>query len=209
MDDRAGQKATIGKFGLGQKSVFHLCDAFFFLGASKSENFEIADFLNPWEDIQGNDSKHPNWGQLVESDASLIKDYLKKLILEPAYFILWIPLRKKTDQSIIVKEFLGDKSPQELFINDLATQIGVLLPLLRSLREIQYWLPDSQDNLTSQFHLLLEGSRRIYPSETEEVPIEDCQFNGNILDKLSGQTLQFAGRESILNILDDEEKLKP
>jgi len=42
---------------------------------------EIADFLNPWEDIQGNDSKHPNWGQLVESDASLIKDYLKKLIL--------------------------------------------------------------------------------------------------------------------------------
>ncbi|HID99705.1 MAG TPA: hypothetical protein EYP59_05370 [Thiotrichaceae bacterium] len=96
-----------------------------------------------------------------------------------------------------------------MFINDLATQIGVLLPLLRSLREIQYWLPDSQDNLTSQFHLLLEGSRRIYPSETENEPIDNCQFNGNILDKLSGQTLQFAGRESILNILDDEEKLKP
>jgi len=208
MDDRAGQKATIGKFGLGQKSVFHLCDAFFFLGASKSENFEIADFLNPWEDTQGNDSRHSDWGKFVEPDGSLIKDYLKPLILEPSYFILWIPLRKKTDKPIIVKEFLGDKSPQELFINDLANEIGVLLPLLRSLREINYWLP-SQDNLTSQFHLLLEGSRRIYPSEAENDPIDDCQFSGNILEEVTGDNLQFAGRESILNIVEDEGKLKP
>ncbi|RKZ38828.1 MAG: hypothetical protein DRQ41_11445, partial [Gammaproteobacteria bacterium] len=209
MDDRAGQKATIGKFGLGQKSIFHLCDAFFFLGASESEDFEIADFLNPGEDTQGNDLKHPDWGQFVESDGSLIKDYLKNILLEPSYFILWIPLRKKTDKSIIVKEFLGDKSPQELFINDLANEIGVLLPLLRSLRKIHYWLPDSQDNLISQFHLLLEGSRRIYPSEAENDPIDDYQFNGNILEEVTGDKLQFAGQESILNIVKDEEKLKP
>lgn len=37
MDDRAGQKATIGKFGLGQKSVFHRC--FLFFGCFKIRKF--------------------------------------------------------------------------------------------------------------------------------------------------------------------------
>jgi hypothetical protein len=210
MDDRAGQKATIGKFGLGQKSVFHLCDAFFFLGASESEHFETANLLDPWADRQGNDSNHPDWKPFAKADETLIKEYLnKKITLPPSYFILWIPLRQKTDQSIIVKEFPGDKSPQELFINDLANDIGVLLPLLRSLTEIHYWLPNRQKNLKRQFHILLKGSRRIYPSNAETDPIGDFQFNGNILEKITGSKIQFTGQESLLDIGEHEKKLKP
>ena len=32
LNSKAGDAATIGKFGLGMKSVFHLCEAIFFMG---------------------------------------------------------------------------------------------------------------------------------------------------------------------------------
>ncbi|HIE02985.1 MAG TPA: hypothetical protein EYP59_22340 [Thiotrichaceae bacterium] len=208
MDDRAEQKATIGKFGLGQKSVFHLCDAFFFLGASQSENFQTANLLNPWATEPNNDPRHPDWKPFVKDDEQLIKDYLKKITLPTSYFILWIPLRQKNDQSIIVKEFPGEHSPEELFINDLADDISVLLPLLHSLTEIHYWLPNRQNHLKRQFHILLKGECRLYPSNAENDPIGDFQFNGNILEKITGKNSQFAGQESLLDIGEYENQLK-
>jgi len=208
MDDRAEQKATIGKFGLGQKSVFHLCDAFFFLGASQSENFQTANLLNPWATEPNNDPRHPDWQPFVKDDEQLIKDYLKKITLPASYFILWIPLRQKNDQSTIVKEFPGEYSPEELFINDLDNDISVLLPLLHSLTEIHYWLPNRQNHLKRQFHILLKGERRLYPSNAENDPIGDFQFNGNILEKITGKNSQFAGQESLLDIGEYENQLK-
>jgi hypothetical protein len=208
MDDRAEQKASIGKFGLGQKSVFHLCDAFFFLGASQSENFQTANLLNPWATEPNNDPRHPDWKPFLKEDERLIKDYLKKITLPASYFILWIPLRQKNDQSIIVKAFPGEHSPEELFINDLANDISVLLPLLHSLTEIHYWLPNRQNHLKRQFHILLKGERRLYPSNAEKDPIGDFQFNGNLLEKITGKNSQFVGQESLLDIGEYENQLK-
>ena len=41
---KASKQSTIGKFGLGLKSVFHWCEAFFYFW-SEQDTFEI---LNPW-----------------------------------------------------------------------------------------------------------------------------------------------------------------
>jgi len=47
---KAMDVAKIGKFGLGLKSIFHLCEAFFFVGPNGRGNDAryIFDVLNPW-----------------------------------------------------------------------------------------------------------------------------------------------------------------
>ncbi len=45
---KAGESGTIGKFGLGMKSVFHLCEAFFYVAFDGEKNH--SEFLNPWDD---------------------------------------------------------------------------------------------------------------------------------------------------------------
>jgi hypothetical protein len=46
-DTRAGEKEAIGKFGLGMKSVFHWCEAFFYV--ARGENGYVSnECINPW-----------------------------------------------------------------------------------------------------------------------------------------------------------------
>lgn len=46
---KGGDRATVGRFGLGQKAVFHLCDAFVALAWIGDE--PALKVLNPWEEI--------------------------------------------------------------------------------------------------------------------------------------------------------------
>ncbi|MFZ1681822.1 MAG: hypothetical protein WAT70_12460, partial [Rhizobiaceae bacterium] len=46
LNAKAGDSGAIGKFGLGMKSVFHLCESFFYLASHGGELSQ--DFLNPW-----------------------------------------------------------------------------------------------------------------------------------------------------------------
>ena len=46
---KADDDATIGKFGFGQKAVFHLCDAFAVHAFGREEPF--SDVVNPFEDV--------------------------------------------------------------------------------------------------------------------------------------------------------------
>ncbi|MDB9532719.1 hypothetical protein PN496_14400 [Nodularia spumigena CS-1038] len=47
VDANAGNKGKIGKFGLGQKSIFHFCEAFFFIARSENIPEGCGRFLNP------------------------------------------------------------------------------------------------------------------------------------------------------------------
>ena len=58
-EDEVGK---IGTFGIGLKSVFHICEAFLYMGAEKSE--WRAGVLNPWAGTGENgdaDPLHPDW----------------------------------------------------------------------------------------------------------------------------------------------------
>jgi hypothetical protein len=69
-DLNVGNTAKIGKFGLGQKSIFHFCEAFFYVAHSHhlSGTPERGRFLNPWANSTNPvlpDDKHPDWKQLT------------------------------------------------------------------------------------------------------------------------------------------------
>ena len=87
----------IGTFGIGLKSVFHICEAFLYIGAEKSA--WRAGVLNPWagtgESNKEMDPLHPDWDKvddrpLQAAAAELIGNTDNGLLL-------WIPLRGPED----------------------------------------------------------------------------------------------------------------
>ena len=85
---------SVGKFGLGLKSVFHLCEAFFyFYGETLGSKYEIRCFemLNPWLGPNG-DEIHHGWDDYPQSLPDLMAKRLQPF-LDERWFVLWLPLR--------------------------------------------------------------------------------------------------------------------
>lgn len=149
---KAGEDSTIGKFGLGMKSVFHLCEAFIYVACDGKDVY--SEFLNPWDDGD-KESEHPHmdwdqvWNEQQNNDISYIQQaFADYLDADNHWFLLWIPLRSKAhlqanngeEYGSIINSFPGD-DPKELdFLKEegLVEKLGGLLPLLSNLQEIRF-----------------------------------------------------------------------
>ena len=82
----------VGTFGIGLKSVFHICEAFLYMGAEKSE--WRAGVLNPWAGTGENgdaDPLHPDWDRI---DVGRLRSVTTELLGDTENaLLLWIPLR--------------------------------------------------------------------------------------------------------------------
>src|SRR5665213_2374643 len=88
LNTKAGDVATIGKFGLGMKSVFHLSEAIFFIAEGEGGLYQ--ELLSPW----GTEFR-PDW-DLSEAQQGLLLESVRKDCLaavgwntEPTPFILY------------------------------------------------------------------------------------------------------------------------
>jgi hypothetical protein len=212
IDANAGDKGKIGKFGLGQKSIFHFCEAFFYIARSGDiPNGECGDFINPWATPDGKDRRRPEWIELNEVDHEHLKKYLidRKLIkhTDNQYFLLWVPFRQRPDdERCILANYYDDKnSIQDSLPNDMDIKIGQLLPLLRHLTDIQYWVEDDTRKLQQKFNVCLDYSvhleRFIYPNNDDDALLpNEHRLKGKVT--VSKQTITFAGIERILPAAD-------
>lgn len=170
LSSKAGSKLAVGKFGLGLKSIFHLCEAFFYLASSSEVASPVAHIVNPWADDYGHDRFHKDWDVFAEADQAIIKSHFKALMDTEQYFYLWIPLRREGQlgkHHPIRPHYPGDQTkPDTFFPNHLPTQLATLIPLLRSLKKITGWTDENSSLITSKpsFTVALTGStRRRYP----------------------------------------------
>ena len=211
IDANAKDKSKIGKFGLGQKSIFHFCDAFFYIARSKSIPDGCGEFINPWADTNGKDSKRTDWVEISENDRKNLEKYLTQRQLVNSensdYFLLWVPLRQRTaDGRSILAKYYDEKSIQAYLPEDMEARIGQLLPLLRHLKSVRYWLEDKNNQLQQQFSVSLDSQsalkRCIHPNEnSEEQEGDEQELQGKVI--LSSDTtktgIAFAGKEKILS----------
>jgi len=198
VDFNAGNSSKIGKFGLGQKSVFHFCEAFFYIASSSqlSEKSKSYRFLTPWAD----------GSPMSDSDKLAVENYLKNIFLKEEnnysqYFILWLPLRSSNQPRCILPNIYDCQTIQEHFPIDASIKIGKLLPLLNSLESIYYWIPNDQNNLIKSFKVEIEDSQQrfSYPKAGENF----CE--SNLCEHLSGSIqvsdsikMSYAGIEATL-----------
>jgi len=87
LSNRASEKSTIGKFGLDLKSVFHLCEAFFYLASvfpdtsDRSSKSPGGSVLNPWS--SGPDVPiyiHADWDFFSETAQQQIVEQLRPVL---------------------------------------------------------------------------------------------------------------------------------
>jgi hypothetical protein len=88
--------AKVGRFGIGLKSVFHVCEAIVYVGAEGGVLRPGA--LNPWAGTgdHGNaDPVHPDWDNVDDEDLARLQKVARSLL--GAFddgLVQWIPLRK-------------------------------------------------------------------------------------------------------------------
>lgn len=207
------EQDAIGKFGLGLKSVFHLCEAFFYIGSEiPNPESKRADIFNPWEDRDG-DRYHPEWGKFEPEDCKKVKETLRKIIEQPEYqsqwFILWIPLRQISHKTIkleeegielgcIKKDFFNEDIPS--FLSEEATKLEftLLLPLLHSLKTIRYWKNDLDCGKQKYLIAIKSGERR-HAALSKLNPSEPHALKGtvNLTSTSSCIDFEFIGQEII------------
>jgi hypothetical protein len=96
--------AKVGRFGLGLKSLFHLCEAFIYLGRDDQESGRACvGALNPWAGTDPvkpkADPRYPAWDIVTDDDYQLLAELGERLLPEfaRAGLLLWVPLRRVTD----------------------------------------------------------------------------------------------------------------
>jgi hypothetical protein len=130
-----GEKTCIGKFGLGLKSVFHLCEAFFFVtsGASRSGYADPnhVGLLNPWYKIRS------QWNEVTKTDLERLAHKVPSGGSD--WFALWLPLRTKdqADGHCIHRAVLELADANRLLARDSLVSLVPALPLLRSVRHVE------------------------------------------------------------------------
>ena len=122
--------SKIGTFGIGLKSIFHICEAFLYIGAEKSE--WRAGVLNPWAGTGGNgdaDPLHTDWDKIDESEVEQLRSVTTKLLGTTSDgLLLWIPLRHPDhrDRGADGRQFgLGERCPKP---DDLCDWFGSPAP---------------------------------------------------------------------------------
>ena len=164
---KASNQSTIGKFGLGLKSVFHLCEAFFYCW-SEQDAFKI---LNPWH---GEASPyHEDWE--LDETSSIASGARQAIVgrLEsarvlncPNWFCLWIPLRQEQhcgEVPAIVEEYPGNERKRQESILGLnpAHEVSKTLPMLRHLKSVSTWNVGTDGRSEMLFQVNLdEGAAR-------------------------------------------------
>nr|MDZ8016370.1 hypothetical protein [Nostoc sp. ZfuVER08] len=210
IDLNAKDSAKIGKFGLGQKSIFHLCEAFFYIARSEllRGNPYRFQFINPW--ANPTDPKQPTWKQLTVKDKEIVENYLSnQALLGKQYFILWIPLRRKEadNNRCIVDNYYDERLIEKDFPKNMGEKITTLLPMLRSLQEVHYWLLNDVGHLQEEFHVSLDAEAECCSYPKSEAPnqkdipkMERSLFGCISLRNRNAQTIitNYAGREAIL-----------
>ena len=120
----------IGTFGIGLKSVFHICEAFLYLGADRSE--WRAGILNPWAGTGGSgdaDPLHPDWDKIGEIDVERLRSVTAELLGETGNgLMLWIPIRRPEHLDRGAKDLpfgMGERCPKP---DDLCAWFGCSAP---------------------------------------------------------------------------------
>jgi hypothetical protein len=205
LGSKASNENAIGKFGLGMKSLFHLCEAFFYLSDQWSiDNDFHSNIFNPWGGLR------ERWENFSNTDKALIQEQLEEVInalkdvtKTQTWFTVWVPLRKRSsnDDGSIIEYYPGDDGNLPDFILDenMGVKLGQLLPLLKGLNSLSIWQPEdgSNQNLqcTSRIKLNEGAVRRQF-----HAPIIESKLAGKILlESGKGQyQIEYAGYEDLL-----------
>ena len=198
LSSKAADSSSIGKFGLGMKSVFYLSEAFFFVAFDENGQQVDADLRSPWSAHDGlhqdglhQDGLHQDWDKFDRADIDRIADHVKSLAWNSRWFCLWLPLRRKCDLNDIdpiESYYPGDMAQDELLGQRQAEQLSVLIPMLSHLSRIEFRVGDATHNVHTEIRIGETSTRRTSLSKLKELPSgKPHLFNGEVNSRVDSK----------------------
>ena len=193
---KAADSAAIGKFGLGQKSVFHICDAFLVYAYDTGTTFSRV--INPFLNVRvaGNVSRTwepPGDGNLADADLKLLRNAVASEFPDRG-LLLWFPLRRADLLPVPEMGFSTNiPDPSETIgeltrVDDIALTITALLHLER--------VQIRDDGATRRvIHLERNSKRLLGPTVWQN---GTRKFSGAVSVQPSQTVRRYVGREAIL-----------
>lgn len=91
---KATDQDAVGRYGLGQKSVFHICDAFIVAGHQYETG--VAPFVvNPFQNTGKAGDACLSWNELPDSDTALLTHAVDRPVHAKSRLFMWFPLRRE------------------------------------------------------------------------------------------------------------------
>lgn len=182
---------AIGRFGIGQKSVFQICEAFFFVGQDTNGDLHF-DVLDPWDD--GVDHSLPVWPAFAEEDRERVTAEIQQLLpAKKGWFVLWLPLREESHRpaGTFITKFL----PQTRDLEFDPAQVARVAPTLAWVSRIRSWRRASGSALRAEWELEADGERLSRPrAESQQ---RTRALHGTV--RLGGtDLLSFKGQERLV-----------
>lgn len=144
---KVGDAGSVGKFGLGLKSVFNFAELLFFAdfrldpqsphdfgeyGRGESAHFDV---LSPWLTGPGRKARE-HWEPFVVADRHRLGETLQALGVAQG-FAVWVPLRHRADDALGVVRAVYD---EDIDVSEkrLKDELLRTFPLLQHLRRIEF-----------------------------------------------------------------------
>lgn len=150
--NKGSDEEKIGKFGLGMKSVFHLCETFFIFGHQSNGVAEkqIVEFFDPWDnkdDLDAMPEPHPQWRKEFNNSRvaiwQTVNDKLKEFHnFGEDWFALWLPLRQREQcnggSGALLDYFPLESNAKEWFTVGDFRKVSGMMPFFKHLRKINF-----------------------------------------------------------------------
>lgn len=193
--------AAIGKYGLGMKSILHLCEGFFCL-ASENQPVKVdarAELVTPWAERES----HELWSEHRDANEALHSRITQWPHGCTRWFCVAIPLRRPQHEVEGKALFPGEHREVEEVLRAVSpNEIADLLPLLRNLRTVSIWdWQAGEFTARSEIGIVEAGSKHRVTVEIK--PGEQRPLDGEVaIRQLNGQSTEgharFAGIEASL-----------
>ena len=186
----------IGTFGIGLKSVFHVCEAFLYMGAE--ESVWRAGVLNPWAgtgESRDTDPLHPDWDVVEGIDLERLRSVTTELLGETdSSLLLWIPLRRHEhrDRGAEGRRYgLGEHCPRS---DELCTWFDRSAPAamllaqcghLQTIETSRIAGPEDLGNRVKLMRVTRQASGWLGRYRDENLPFHDRAFEGAIASEES------------------------
>jgi len=133
---KSTDSAAIGKFGFGQKAVFHFCDAF--VAYAFGNDYTFSTVVNPFLKVEVKGNITPEWEPLSDSDLALLRSAVGRGFRERS-LVVWLPLRREGLEPAPGVGFSTNRPTSSQTIDELARpdELRAILAGLRHLEGIE------------------------------------------------------------------------
>ncbi|MET3763108.1 hypothetical protein [Sphingomonas sp. UYEF23] len=189
--DKTGDVSKVGRFGLGQKSLFNLCDAFIALGWTGDPAVASHRIINPYVDLGSDAGNARSWEDFGSADEAALIAAGAEAGFGMRGVTIYIPLRSP-DLRPSPRNGFSKAEPDLATLIDAYSdpdQLGLLTSALRNVRDIEI---RRQGRPPMRFAVAPDSERMIGASNDANI---DRRLSGTIAAPTSADAIRFTGRE--------------